>query len=329
MNYKIKVGSEAESKEVQELFFELGGKWKDSGRVILDFDRIMPFYYLDGEELHKGSCLVRYQKGNREEITLPQLRDLVVLKRNSIDDATHEDYSGLKHLLLTHTRHVWGGDNWLISTADFSKFKPITKEESMKREFLVKKTDENYKLIDWGVEKNPPDYFIEVPEGAESFNYFDNKDNLFFLMGGGEEAMFSNELNDWDWKPWGDIEFDGVICLWSREPIDKNEQVLKEILEGGSIQHESKKFPNKIEGEWLSDEKHSHYKKDVSHLDVIDIYRVTELFSPHACGAHIAKKALCSGQRGHKDLLTDIQDIIDTAERWKEMLIEDENSCKD
>lgn len=70
-------------------------------------------------------------------------------------------------------------------------------------------------------------------------------------------------------------------------------------------------------------EKHSHYRKDISNLDVLDIYRVTELFKPHSCGAHIAKKALCSGQRGHKDLLTDIQDIIDTAERWKEMLIED------
>lgn len=72
--------------------------------------------------------------------------------------------------------------------------------------------------------------------------------------------------------------------------------------------------------------KHAHYKKDISHLDTLDIYRVTELFNPHSCGAHIAKKALCSGQRGHKDLLTDIQDIIDTAERWKEMLIEDEKA---
>ena len=72
--------------------------------------------------------------------------------------------------------------------------------------------------------------------------------------------------------------------------------------------------------------KHSHYKKDISHLDTLGIYRVTELFNPHSCGAHIAKKALCSGQRGHKDLLTDIQDIIDTAERWKEMLIEDEKA---
>ena len=71
--------------------------------------------------------------------------------------------------------------------------------------------------------------------------------------------------------------------------------------------------------------KHSHYKKDISHLGTLDIYRVTELFNPHSCGAHIAKKALCSGQRGHKDLLTDIQDIIDTAERWKEMMIEDGN----
>lgn len=73
-------------------------------------------------------------------------------------------------------------------------------------------------------------------------------------------------------------------------------------------------------------DKHPHYKKDISHLDILDIYRVTELFNPHSCGAHIAKKALCSGQRGHKDLLTDIQDIIDTAERWKEMMIEDEKA---
>ncbi len=28
--------------------------------------------------------------------------------------------------------------------------------------------------------------------------------------------MFSNDLNDWDWKKWGDIDFDGVVCLWSR-----------------------------------------------------------------------------------------------------------------
>ncbi|MDR8320340.1 hypothetical protein FPK67_21155, partial [Acinetobacter baumannii] len=54
-NYKIKVNDEAESKEAQELFLELGGQWKDSGKVILEYDPSMPFFYLDGEILHKGS----------------------------------------------------------------------------------------------------------------------------------------------------------------------------------------------------------------------------------------------------------------------------------
>lgn len=69
--------------------------------------------------------------------------------------------------------------------------------------------------------------------------------------------------------------------------------------------------------------KHSHYKKDVSHLNVIDPYRIADLYDLHPCADHIMKKSLCAGKRGHKDLLRDIQDIIDTAERWKEMIEED------
>ena len=78
------------------------------------------------------------------------------------------------------------------------------------------------------------------------------------------------------------------------------------------------------ESSW-SKEKHSHYKKDVSHLNVIDPYRIADLYDLHPCAEHIMKKSLCAGGRGHKDLLRDIQDIIDTAERWKEMIEEDNN----
>lgn len=42
--------------------------------------------------------------------------------------------------------------------------------------------------------------------------------------------------------------------------------------------------------------------------------------------ATITKKALCAGDRGHKDILRDIDDIICAAERWKEMVIEDEDN---
>lgn len=73
------------------------------------------------------------------------------------------------------------------------------------------------------------------------------------------------------------------------------------------------------------EEKHSHYKKDVSHLNVIDPYRIADLYDLHPCADHIMKKSLCTGNRGHKDTLRDIQDIIDTAERWKQMIEEDNN----
>ena len=85
-NLKIRVTTGQESKEVQELFFELGWQWKDSGKVILEYDPNMPFFYLDGEILHKGASIENYQVCDRKEITLQELRDMVVLNRVSIND---------------------------------------------------------------------------------------------------------------------------------------------------------------------------------------------------------------------------------------------------
>ena len=70
-------------------------------------------------------------------------------------------------------------------------------------------------------------------------------------------------------------------------------------------------------------QKHSHYFVDVSRYNTIDIYRITESYQCSQMAAHITKKALCSGARGHKDLTTDIKEIIDTANRWLEMIAED------
>lgn len=80
------------------------------------------------------------------------------------------------------------------------------------------------------------------------------------------------------------------------------------------------------EAEGILNKKHSHYRKSVKHLDFIDPYRIAQLYDLHPCADHIAKKALCTGKRGHKDLMRDIQDIIDTAERWKQMIQEDQNA---
>ena len=71
--------------------------------------------------------------------------------------------------------------------------------------------------------------------------------------------------------------------------------------------------------------KHSHYFKDVSHLNTVDVYRVLTLFGvTDPCIAHAAKKLLVAGGRGGKGQHQDIQEAIDTLERWKAMQAENE-----
>ena len=78
------------------------------------------------------------------------------------------------------------------------------------------------------------------------------------------------------------------------------------------------------------DVKHSHYKKDVTGLDMIDVYRVLDLFGvTDPCIQHACKKLLVTGNRGHKNTEHDIQDAIDTLERWKEMRAEDRQRQSD
>lgn len=73
------------------------------------------------------------------------------------------------------------------------------------------------------------------------------------------------------------------------------------------------------------EEKHSHYKKDVRHLKFIDVYRVLDLYEvTNPCLQHAVKKLLVAGGRGAgKDIHTDIQEAIDSLERWKQMKEED------
>ena len=72
---------------------------------------------------------------------------------------------------------------------------------------------------------------------------------------------------------------------------------------------------------------HSHYFKDITHLDWLDIYRVCALYitnDPSGALAHAAKKILVAGGRGAKDIRKDIQEAIDTLQRKLEMMHEDD-----
>jgi hypothetical protein len=69
--------------------------------------------------------------------------------------------------------------------------------------------------------------------------------------------------------------------------------------------------------------KHSHYFKSCP-FESIDIYRVLSLFAvADPCLQHAVKKLLVAGGRGHKDISKDVQEAIDTLERWKAMRAEE------
>jgi hypothetical protein len=71
-------------------------------------------------------------------------------------------------------------------------------------------------------------------------------------------------------------------------------------------------------------EEHNHYFKPCPY-ETLDVYRVISIFGvTDPCIQHALKKLLCSGVRGHKDQSKDIQDVIDTLERWKQMRGEDD-----
>lgn len=71
---------------------------------------------------------------------------------------------------------------------------------------------------------------------------------------------------------------------------------------------------------------HEHYKKDVSHLKMIDVYRVIQLFNvTDPCEQHAVKKILCAGSRGRKSSEQDIREAIDSLNRRLQMIAEDCN----
>ncbi len=75
--------------------------------------------------------------------------------------------------------------------------------------------------------------------------------------------------------------------------------------------------------------KHAHYHKSVAHLSSVDVYRVLGLFgvTDQALG-HAIKKLLVAGNRGVKNIDKDVQEAIDTLQRWQEMRAEDDGVQK-
>lgn len=104
--------------------------------------------------------------------------------------------------------------------------------------------------------------------------------------------------------------YEGYLELFSKEEETKSSYDFSDIgVRDIYICEESKgnKYTRKIVGR----------KGGVAYVDVYDVLTAFKVENPAL--QHLIKKALCVGIRGHKDSSTDLQDIIDSAIRAKEL----------
>lgn len=265
------------------------------------------------------------------EITIQELHDMVVLKLNDCKDRTHVDSNNYDWYVASDEKHYrHQGSIWVHQPyVSCLELKPIQKEQPMK-EFLVK-VDGKYELNLLDVCEHPD--AIEVPDGAN------------ILTKSGSELYFWNTLKNETfvhgegWKFCDDVNFvklddytiqNDAAIIWQRAPNQETIDAMNSgeseyLMQGANGVNLMESIEQLKMGESGSSKKHSHYKKDVSKLDIVDVYRVLELFEvkSHSVG-HAVKKLLCSGKRGAKDEKKDIQEAIDSLQRHLEMLEEDE-----
>lgn len=139
-NYKIRVNNEAESKEAQELFFALGASRPDGTKNTYHSPTVFGLLVVDGLLNYVFAESVFYDS-KAKELTLPQLRDLVVLKCNDSRDANVNqggEIPCLYDLYLTADKELYfyhcGKGKWLLSNLNhdedyYATLKPIEKSE--------------------------------------------------------------------------------------------------------------------------------------------------------------------------------------------------------
>ena len=165
-NFKVKVNSEAESREVQDLFLELGyakGACSE-GNYPADIIAVPRGFFSETPFSSRSIKLDHEEHEGYKELTLPELRDLVERKE-------------MKEYLN----------------------RPVGRCEQLpEKRYLQKMPDGTY------VEKagrclSVPDGWIEIPEGAEIAIQFKNDPDthgIIFYKNGGKSCMGKND-NNW------------------------------------------------------------------------------------------------------------------------------------
>lgn len=162
-NLKIRVNSEAESKEVQGLLEKLGFKKSVWGTY-------SDYFIFANSNYYSRDDIPNFSECDYKEITLPDLRDLVVLKRNDVGDATHytEECGARGFLTSDGIEYFWDYalKEWnKHKQSNFMEYQMKPIEKQMK-EYLRKNSNDTYSYIGTVRPEHVSDFMIEIPEGA-------------------------------------------------------------------------------------------------------------------------------------------------------------------
>ena len=168
-----------------------------------------------------GNSSKTFSRNTGKEITIPELRDLVVLKRNDVGDATHKGSITDNVYYVSSDEEVYRFESsaWCFSTVIVADLKPIEKKEmkeTKQAEFLVK-TDNGYVLQVLDENSGGADV-VRIPDGAEiavksSRGYIEfRKGNSFYAEEWCEGSWHVNDFPRHEWD-----------IVWKRETL--NDQV--------------------------------------------------------------------------------------------------------
>ena len=224
-NLKVKVSSEAESKEAQGYFEELGAVCCSG----LERNKNVNFLFMESGFLTARKLQENFDKSKCKEITLPELRDLVVLKHNDVGYATHENnyvqklYKGWKGWYICALgAWLWNEDSIGYLPIELKPIEEKEMKEPKQAEFLVK-TDSGYVLQVLDENSGGADV-VRVPDGAEiailAFGVVYFWKSHFFNSGVHKDWVDMKE--GWD-ASWYLKSVPSAIISWQRET--RNDQV--------------------------------------------------------------------------------------------------------
>ena len=171
-------------------------------------------------------------------LTLDQLQDRVVLHRNDVNDATHDDVLTRKALKLSEW-YLWNYEEkvWVKHDfgCEFSKLKPIQKphsdlttEMSEVKEYLD--PEDNYSYHKCAVIAQGTKW-IEIPDGAELYAHWSRNNDESFHSG---TSFF--ESNEWS------------CCAWDVEQIKNGAAGAQVLWQRTESQSENKTHTIKVKG---------------------------------------------------------------------------------